>query len=73
MSLADMQSMWEALQQARLSGALRIATQAAGVRKEIQYKSDAEMAAAIGALERQMAALSGAPVHTVRVAASKGF
>lgn len=73
MTLQEMQSMWEALQQARLSGALRIVTQTGGVRKEIQYKSDAEMAAAIGALERQMAALSGSPVHTVKIAATKGF
>lgn len=73
MSLAELQEQWAALQAARASGVLRVVTQTGGVRKEVQYRSDAELAAAIGALERQMGALSGAPVHTVRIAASKGF
>lgn len=73
MGLAELQDQWAALQAARASGVLRVVTQTGGVRKEVQYRSDTELAAAIGALERQMAALSGAPVHTVRVAASKGF
>lgn len=70
MAMADMQAMWEALVEARASGALRIVTQTNGVRKEIQYKSDAEMASALAAIERQMC---GAPIHTVRLSASKGF
>ena len=70
---AELQAQWEALQEARASGARRIVTQTGGVRKEIEYKTDAEMAAALAALERQMAAFSARPFHTVRIAASKGF
>lgn len=73
MTLSELQDLLAALQAARASGARRIVTQSAGVRKEVEYKTDAEMAAAIGDIQRQIAALTATPIHTVRIAATKGF
>ena len=39
----------------------------------VTYKSDREMASALSALDREIAALSGArPTHTIRFSTSKG-
>ena len=39
----------------------------------VRYKSDREMASALAALDREIAALSGArPTHTIRFSTSKG-
>lgn len=41
--------------------------------QRVEYRSDAELAAAIADLERQIAATSGNPVRMVRFASSKGL
>lgn len=41
--------------------------------QRLEYRSDAELAAAIGDLERQLAGAAGAHIHTVRVTATKGL
>lgn len=57
-----------------------IESRASGVRRvrdqngeEIEYKSDAQMAAALAALDRQIAEATGRPApHTIRFHTSKG-
>ena len=44
-----------------------------GVRKEVEYRSDAELLAAIRDLERRIAAMGAKPITTVRIASSKGL
>lgn len=44
-----------------------------GSRQRVEYKDDREMAAAIADLERQLAAASGRPIHTVIIHSNKGF
>ncbi|MFG1344368.1 hypothetical protein V5F59_05705 [Xanthobacter autotrophicus DSM 431] len=68
--LTELQARWEALQEARASGVLRVVTQTAGVRKEVQFRSDAELASAIAAVEAQM---RGARTRVTYIAAQKGF
>ncbi len=41
--------------------------------QRVEYRSDAELAAAIADLERQISATSGNPVRMVRFASSKGL
>jgi len=72
-ALSDIQTDLDALRAARASGARRIVTQTAGVRKEVEFKTDAEMRDAILALERELAALLAPPLHTIRIAALKGL
>jgi hypothetical protein len=66
----DVQTRLACLQQLRAAGTLRVEIDG----RVVQYKSDAEMAAAIADLQRQLLMASGASmVHTVRVAATKGL
>nr|WP_306266478.1 hypothetical protein [Pararhizobium sp. IMCC3301] len=55
---------------ARLSGMRRVRDQNG---EEIEYKSDAQMAAALAALEREIANLSRQAPHTIRFNTSKGI
>lgn len=41
--------------------------------RRLEYRSDAELAAAIADLDRRIAALQAAPVRTVYITASKGL
>jgi hypothetical protein len=55
------------------------ATRASGTRsvqlgeRRVEYRTDAELAAAIADLERQLAGETGARLHTIRIHASKGL
>ena len=74
--MSDLSSMLEQLselREARASGARRISTMTNGVRKEVEYRSDAELLAAIRDLERRIAAMGAKPITTVRIASSKGL
>ncbi len=62
-----------ALRKARASGASRVAYGSAENRREIAFKTDAEMAAAIADLERRLAEKRGGGSRIVRIASSKGF
>lgn len=68
-TLADLQARLDALRATRAGGALKIREG----EREVQYRSDAELAAAIADLERQIAAQSTGRVHTVRIFSSKGI
>lgn len=68
-SLSDLHARLEALRATRAGGALKIREG----EREVTYRSDAELAAAIADLERQIAALTTGRVHAVRIFSSKGF
>jgi uncharacterized protein YcbX len=57
--VADLNAQLVALQSARWSGTLSVSYLANGVTRTIQYKSDAQMAAAIADLERRIDELQG--------------
>ena len=62
------------LRQVRANGTRSVEFDAGnGSRQRVEYKTDAEMAAAIADLERQLAATGGRPVHTVHIHSNKGF
>ena len=65
----ELQAQLDALRQARAGVTSQVAIRADGS-VDVTNKSDAELAAAIAAIEGQ---LSGAPVHTIKVWSSKGF
>ncbi len=69
MSLADDLALLDTLRAARANGVrlVRLAD------REVQYKSDSELAAAIGDLERRIAKSQKRNVSAVRVITSKGF
>lgn len=63
-----------ALKAARYGGVRKVRFHNAGEERETEFKSDAEMAAAILALERDIAFLEGAPgTRTMIVRSSKGW
>lgn len=68
-TVAELQERLESLRAMRARGVR--AVQQDG--KRVEYSSDAELAAAIADLERQVAGGTGARVHTIRINASKGL
>lgn len=69
-SVAELKEWRERLQRARFSGT-RAVQDASG--RRIEYRSDVEMAAALAALDNQIAELSGDPLRILRVHSSKGL
>lgn len=69
-TLADLQATRAALVSARMNG-LRAVQYADGSR--IEYKTDAEMASALAALDREIASASAPRVSQIRISSSKGF
>lgn len=68
--VATLQARLDALEASRATGELSV--EYAG--RSVTYKSDAQMAAAIADLKRQIAASqSPGPVRVVRVSGNKGF
>lgn len=66
--LAELTARLEALRKARANGVRRVKH---GDR-ETEYRGDAELAAAITDLERQVAAASRPPVRTIQITMNKG-
>ena len=69
-TLSDLQARLESLRAQRATG---VATVQFADNRQVVYRTDSQIAAAIADLERQIAVLSTTPVTTVRVAASKGL
>jgi len=69
-TVVELQDRLEALRKARAQGVtqLRLADG-----RFIIYRTDAEMAAAIADVERQLAAASGTPVQTILAYGTKGL
>lgn len=70
---ATLQQRLEALRDARARGISRITVQTPLGRRETEYRTDAEMAAAIADIERQLAVAQGQRVGTVYFQTSKGL
>lgn len=58
-TVAELQAMRAALVVARSSGTLKTVFTSGSTRREVEYKSDSEMAAAIAAIDREINAASG--------------
>jgi hypothetical protein len=72
-SLAELQSRLDALREVRATGAKVVIFRSGAVEHRVEYQTDAEIAAAIADLERQISAASGGGVKVVRFATSKGL
>lgn len=72
-TLAELQAQLSKIRTARASGAARVEFVSGETRRVTEYKSDADMAAAIADLERRIAALSRPAISTIRFNYSKGI
>ena len=68
-TVAEMQTQLDVLRKARASG-LRKTEYG---ERSVEYKSDAEMAAAIADIERRITGASGRPIRTVYFNSTKGL
>ena len=68
--LATLQTQLAELQDIRAGGTQRLRFSDG---KEVTYRTDAELAAAISDLERRIAATQGQSINRVRFSTSKGF
>lgn len=72
-TIIELQDMRAALVAARASGALRLTFRSGGTERTIEHKSDAQMAAAIGAIDRELAGINGQRVHTFLATFNSGL
>lgn len=72
-TVAELQAQRVALVAARNSGALRTTFKSGGTERTTEYKSNSEMAAALSALDAEIARLSGTRKSSFRISLSKGF
>ncbi len=61
------------LREARATGARRVRFRDGNVEKDVEYRTDAELAAAIADVERRIAAMTRPPVRVTYITASKGL
>jgi hypothetical protein len=73
MTLTDLQAQRAALGAARNNGALRTTFRDGGAERTVWFKSDSELAAAIAAVDREIAALEGRRINTFLPYFSKGL
>lgn len=73
LSLSELQDLLDQTRRARAGGEKRVYVRGPESEQEVEYKTDAEMAAAIYDLERQIALLQGSKANTVRIHSSKGL
>lgn len=73
MNLETLLSNLAALKAARYGGIRKVRFHNGAEERETEFKSDAEMASAILALERDIALLQGTPTRTVIVRSCKGW
>lgn len=71
--LARLQAQRTALLSARFNGARRVKFRSGESEREIEYRSDTELAAALAEVERRIAAANGRRSSVVRIHTSKGF
>lgn len=72
MNLADLEAQRAELIAARNSGELRMVFHSGGTRREVEYRSIAEIEKAIAAVDRDIAGLQGRRVNTFLPHFSKG-
>jgi hypothetical protein len=70
----DAQALLKALYEARANAALEIEYSDNGVSRRVRYRSDADLARAISAIEASIASAAGAPrVSVVNIRSEKGW
>lgn len=73
-TLAELHTFRDKLIAARLSGVARVSIKSPVSQREIEYRSDAELAAALSDIERRIAALNGeSAVQVVNIRNSRGW
>lgn len=72
-TLTDLQAQRAELVSARASGELRVVFHSGGTRREVEYRSVADIEKAIAAIDRDLASLGGRRVHTFLPTFSKGI
>jgi hypothetical protein len=65
----ELEAQLRALREARASGARRVVIEVEGVRREVEYRSDSELRAALADLEHRLAT----PRRVVTISPSKGL
>jgi hypothetical protein len=73
LDLANLQGQLEKLRKARAAGVRKVSYGNGPVSREVEYRSDSELAAAIADLEKQIAGVQGRRITRVRVTSSKGL
>lgn len=73
MTIEALQAKRAALVAARTSGALRTTFRSGGTERTVEYKSDSEMAAALDAIDAEIARLSGRQRSTIKLSIFKGY
>lgn len=73
MTVAELQEQRAALVAARNTGALRTTFRSGGTERTTEYKSDAEMASALAAIDAEIARISGTRTSSIRLTLSKGY
>jgi len=72
-TVLELQDMRAALVAARSTGTLRTVFVSGGTRREVEYKSDKDMAAAIAAIDREIATASGTKPRRFLPSFTDGF
>jgi hypothetical protein len=73
MTITELQDQRAALVAALGGGELRVVIQSAGARREVEYRSIADIERAIAAIDREIAANSGTRINTFLPTFSKGL
>ena len=71
--LASLERQLASLRDQRALGARRVSHRSGESAREVEFRSDAELAAAIADLERRISASSGRGRSVLRISTSKGF
>lgn len=72
-TLAELQQQLDNLRSVRAGGERRVRVRGPNTEREVEFRTDAELAAAIADLERRIGAASGAGARTIRFHTSKGL
>jgi len=72
-TVEQLQAQLDSLRAVRAGGEKRVRYRGPNSEQEVEYKTDAELAAAIFDLERQINAAAGGKANTVRLFSSKGI
>jgi len=71
-TIQELSEMRAALQASRSTGALRTTFRSGGTERTVEYKSDSQMAAALAAIDSEIAAASGTRVNTIQLSFERG-
>jgi hypothetical protein len=73
MTAAELIEQRASLIEARSGGITKVVFHSGGTRREVEFRSMADIIAAIAAIDRDLAGLNGRRIHTFTPAYSRGF